>query len=279
MYGAIIGDLAGSIYEYQEFKDSLKKKVDLKRRLEILHKKELISENAFYSDDTILTISILESILEGIGYEENLKKYALMYKEQVPEGKYFKYMFSEGFIKWCNSNIIGTSKGNGAMMRISPVGYLFNTEDEIMEESEKATKVSHNDDISLMGAAIISLMIYYARIGMTKKEIETKINLFCNVDYNFDIDKLRNTNGFTYTCEDTLPLVLYSIFNTNSFEDAIRVSISLGGDTDTVACIVGSVAEALYGVPEELKKEANKFLPLEFQKILVKGYSRIKKLV
>jgi len=72
MYGAIIGDLAGSIYEYQEFKDSLKKKVDLKRRLEILHKKELISENAFYSDDTILTISILESILEGIGYEEKL---------------------------------------------------------------------------------------------------------------------------------------------------------------------------------------------------------------
>jgi len=278
MYGAIIGDLAGSIYEYSEFKDSLKKKVDLKRRLEILHKKELISDDAFYSDDTILTISILESILEGISYSENLKKYGLLYKEQVPNGDYFKYMFSEGFIKWCESDKMGYSKGNGAMMRISPVGYLFNTEEQVIEESEKATMTSHNDGLSVMGAMIVSLMIYYARIGLSKKEIESKIKIWCNVDYNFDIDELRETNTFKYTSEETLPFILYTIFNTNSFEEAIRVSISLGGDTDTVACIVGSIAEAIYGVPEYLKERADEFIPEEFKKILSKGYKQIRKL-
>ena len=278
MYGAIIGDLAGSIYEYSEFKESLKKKVDLKRRLEILYKKELISDEAFYSDDTILTIAILESILEGISYSENLKKYGLLYKEQVPNGDYFKYMFSEGFIKWCKSDEIGCSKGNGAMMRISPVGYLFNNEEQVIEESEKATTPSHNDGLSIMGAMIVSLMIYYARSGLNKKEIENKIKIWCNIDYNYDIDELRKSNTFKYTSEETLPLVLYTIFNTSSFEEAIRVSISLGGDTDTVACIVGSIAEALYGVPEYLKERADEFLPEEFKKILIKGYNSIRKL-
>ena len=120
MLGAIIGDLAGSIYEYNQIKKVSNVTIN-----------KIIEEDSFFSDDTILTIAIMDAILTKSSYEEKLKEWANKYINYLPDHKpYFKTTFSPGFTKWATSNVIGTSAGNGAMMRVSPVGYLFNTEEE-----------------------------------------------------------------------------------------------------------------------------------------------------
>ncbi len=258
MWGAIIGDLAGSVYEYEQTKHILKLNPDI-----------LISEKSFYSDDTILTIAILDAILNNKDYTFYLKKYAKDYMNYKPGFfPYFKGIFSPGFTKWSQGGQIGNSIGNGAMMRISPIGYLFNTEKEVIENSINATIPSHNSTEAVNSAIIVSLVIYYARVGLSKEEIIKKLNL----KYEY-----KPFTKFNVTCNETINNCLYALFNTNTFDDALKEVISYGGDTDTNACIVGSMAEALYKIPNEHIKEAKKKIPIEFVKLLDIGYSKILK--
>ena len=260
MYGAIIGDLAGSIYEFNQIK-----------KISSISVNKIIKENSFYSDDTILTIAILDSILNGNkNYENYIKKYIKENLNYKPNYKpYFKTTFSPQLIKWCNGELEGKSKGNGAIMRISPIGYLFNTEQDIKKNSLLATIPSHNSKEAIDASQIVSLIIYYGRLGMSKEEIINKLNI--SLDY-------QPFNKFNTTCSETLPNCLYALFSSNSFEEAIRKIISYGGDTDTNACIVGSMAEALYGIDENLILLAKKKIPNEFNDILEKGYSRVKRI-
>lgn len=260
MYGAIIGDLAGSIYEFNQIK-----------KISSISVNKIIEENSFYSDDTILTIAILDSILNGNkNYENYIKKYIKENLNYKPNYKpYFKTTFSPQLIKWCNGELEGKSKGNGAIMRISPIGYLFNTEQDIKKNSLLATIPSHNSKEAIDASQIVSLIIYYGRLGMSKEEIINKLNI--SLDY-------QPFNKFNTTCSETLPNCLYALFSSNSFEEAIRKIISYGGDTDTNACIVGSMAEALYGIDENLILLAKKKIPNEFNDILEKGYSRVKRI-
>ena len=278
MYGAIIGDLIGSIYEYDEFIDSENKIINLIRRREILTKEELIDVNSFYSDDTILTIAILDSILNNKSYEDSLKEYCLKTKDDTPNNiPYFKYMFSPMFIKWCNSNESGTSIGNGAMMRISPVGYLFNTEEEVLRETIKATIPSHNSSLAIKSAEMVAYIIYLARKGINKQEVYDLIQKKYNVDTNFSLEKLQQTNTFDSTCK-ILSKLLFILFNSLDFEDCMRKVVSIGGDTDTNACIIGSMAEAIYSIPPYLIEKANEKLPDKYKDLLKQGYSKIKKI-
>lgn len=136
MWGAIIGDLAGSIYEFEQIK-----------RIKNLEITELIAENSFYSDDTILTIAILDVILNNQNYEQYLKDYINKYKDYKPNfSPYFKTSFSPSLLKWANGDTLGTSSGNGAMMRISPVGYLFDNLDEVLTNAKLSTIPSHNSE-------------------------------------------------------------------------------------------------------------------------------------
>lgn len=258
MWGAIIGDLAGSIYEYNQSKKITK--IDIKDKL--------LTEQSFYSDDTILTIAILEALLENQNYEIYLKKYIQEYQEYKPNfSPYFKTAFSPGIIKWANQNITGISIGNGAMMRISPIGYLFNSEKEIIKNAKLATIPSHNSKEAIDSATLISLIIFWARKKLKKKEIITKLNL--------DI-KYTPFSKFNTTCHETLDNCLYALFTTNSFKDSLKEVISYGGDTDTNACIVGAMAEALYGIDAQLIKQAETKVPPHFTKVLNRGYSQIK---
>ncbi len=167
MLGAIIGDLAGSIYEFDQMKKH--KNVSIKN---------IIEENSFFSDDTILTISIADAVLNKKDYGATLKKYALKYWNKIPKGiEYFKTMFSPGFTAWARSKEQGRSSGNGAMMRISPIGFLFNKEEEVIKNSYLATIPSHNSEEAINCAKTISLIIFYSRQGFTKKEIIEKLNL------------------------------------------------------------------------------------------------------
>jgi len=205
--------------------------------------------------------------LNNVNYETKLKEYALVYGGKIPKDiPYFKTMFSPGFTKWAKGNFQGDSGGNGAMMRVSPVGYLFNTEEDVIKNAKLATIPSHNSKVAIESAKIIALIIYYARLGLDKHEIINKLNL--------KIRKPKLTK-FNYTCTDTIDLCLYSLFNSKSFEESIRIAISFGGDTDTNACIVGSMAEALYGIDESLKELALTKLTKKFVDILNKVYRKI----
>ena len=259
MLGAIIGDLSGSIYEYEQFSN-----------VKPININNIIEKGAFFSDDTILTMAILDAILSKKDYGEKLKEYGKKFANYLPNSKpYFQTIFSPGFTKWVSGNFNGTSMGNGAMMRVSPVGYLFNTEQEVLENAYLATIPSHNDDMSIKCAQTVALIIFYARSGLSKEEIIKKMNL---------VIKEPNIKNFNYTCKDTIDVCLYSLFNSNSFEESIKLSISFGGDTDTNACIVASMSEAFYGIDDNLIKEAFLKLPKEFIDLLDEGYSKINNL-
>lgn len=257
MYGNIIGDLAGSIYEYEQIK-----------KVSPININKLITKASFISDDTILTISIIDAIINHKEYEENLKKYALKYENFVkPNMLYFEKTFSPGFIKWTYGKFNGQSCGNGAMMRIAPVGYLFNTLEEVEEQCRLATMPSHNSKEAIDCATLIAKIIFFARKGYCKDEIIKKLNI---VLYEKEIKQ------FNYTCYDTIDICLYALFTVDNFEDAIKKVLSYGGDTDTNACIVGGMAEAIYGFDKQYIKQVDERIPKEFKKILKKAYNRLK---
>ena len=273
MYGAIIGDIAGSIYEYDEYNDTQKGFINLKRRLEILTKKELITDDCFYSDDTILTIAILDAILNKKDYKSKLKEYGIKYGIKPLNRKhYFEYMFSPSFTKWCEENSVGTSIGNGCMMRVSPVGFLFNSIEEVKKNAELATIPSHNNPKSIRAAQIISTVIFLARTGKTKEQIREYLQSEYDLNFEYKLEELQRINMFDVTV-GVLEKCIYILLISNNFEDSIRKAISIGGDTDTIACIVGGMAEALYGVPKELIKKVNNILPKEFIEILKQYYN------
>ena len=252
MYGAIIGDLAGSIYEYEQTKEVKPVIID-----------KIIEKNSFFSDDTILTIAILDAINNNGNYNEYLRNYINLFSSYKPDfSPYFKSGFSPGIIKWASENKIGFSKGNGAMMRISPVGYMFDREEDVINNAISATVCSHNSDEAIDSAVKVALTIFYLRHGMSRNEV------FDNLDISL---KFAPFIKFNTTCMETIDNCFYVLDKSCDFEDAIRKIILLGGDTDTNACIVGSMAEALFGIEDKLIEEANSKIPREFQKVLVKS--------
>ena len=249
MYGAIIGDLAGSIYEYDQTK-----------QIKNIRVNNIIEDNSFYSDDTILTIAILDAIKNDRNYDKYLKYYINNYLSYKPNfSPYFNSTFSPGLIKWANGKRDNNSTGNGAMMRISPVGYMFNTEEDVIENAYLATIPSHNSKEAIECATKIALIIYYLRNNLSLDEIYRILNI--NIRY-------KPFNKFNTTCYETIDNCLYVLYYSNSFEDAIRKIIYLGGDTDTNACIVGSMVEAKYGVNNNLVTLADSKIPSEFKRIL-----------
>ena len=276
MYGAIIGDIVGSIYEYDEFNNSEKGIINLEKRLEILSKTDLIEENCFFSDDTILTIAILDSILNDFPYSDKLKEYGLKYgTEKLDKPNYFEYMFSSDFTQWCKGEKYGNSIGNGCMMRIAPIGFLFDSLEEVEKNAELATIPSHNNERAIRASKIVSSVIYLARTGSSKKEIIEFLKDRYNINLEYNLEELQKKYLFDATC-NVLEICLYILFLSNDYESAIRNAISIGGDTDTIACIVGGMAEALYGVPQYLIETAKPKLPKEFNQLLEKGYKRVK---
>ncbi len=259
MIGAIIGDIAGSTYEFNQTKKVSK-----------INVKSLILEDSFYSDDTILTVAILDAILHNKDYEFYLKKYARKFKNYTPNFKpYFNSPFSKNFTFWINGKSSGTSAGNGALMRIAPIGFLFNTEEEIIENARLATATSHNCKEAINCAICTCLIIYLARKGFSKEKIIDRLKL----NYRYSAFTKFNT-----MCYETLNNCLFALFTSNSFEESIKKVISFGGDTDTNACIVGSMAEALYGIDKKLIESAKTKLPSEFRQVINEGYSRIKEI-
>ena len=253
MLGGIYGDKAGSIYEYNQTK-----------KITSINQDKLILSESFYSDDTIETIAIMDAILNKKDYEKVLKEYIIRYENYKPNYQpYFKYSFSPKTIKWAKGIGNNNSIGNGALMRVSPVGYLFAEEKEVEENTILATITSHNSKEAINSAMIIAKLIFYFRNGLSKDQAFSILNLK---------PSYMPFSKFNTTCLKTINNCLYVIYISKSFEDAIRKTLLMGGDTDTNCCIVGSVCEALYGMNEIEMNDAFNDLPEEFVKILKKYY-------
>jgi type I restriction enzyme M protein len=244
MIGAVIGDIAGSRYEFH----NIKKKDFI-----------LMDDYSKFTDDSVLTIAVGRAVLE---YKQNggdlsamAKKYMLEIGRQYPNCGYgmsfFQWMFK-------NPEPYG-SFGNGSAMRVSPCGFAAESLEDAVDMAEKTAIVSHNHPEGIKGAKAIAAAIFLARDGKTIDEIkEYTINNFYPID--FTVESLRSTYQFSAFCADSVPQAMECFFEAKDYEDTIRNAISIGGDSDTIACMAGGIAEAYYGVPEKMAEKGYSYL-------------------
>lgn len=275
MLGSIIGDIIGSIYEVEEveaIKNNVDKKREFKERIKILDNNTLLfTDECSYTDDTVLTAAIADAVLNNKDYEECLKTYGLN-ELNLGVDKYGRSRFGKGFCEWLQGNVEGNSYGNGSAMRISSIGYLFNDIETIKKEVKLATIPSHNNSEAIKGAEAVAVTIYLARIGKSKEEIKKYIeDNYYKLDY--DLEDLQRNYRFSSKCSNSVPQALYCFIVSNSFLDAIRKSISIGGDSDTIAAIVGGISEVYYGIPNEIKDEVYKYIPDYIKEVLKQFYN------
>ncbi len=258
MWGAIIGDLTGSVYEFEQIK-----------KVSPVNVAELITKDSFFTDDTILTVAIYDAILNGsCDYEAAIKRYGHEYQFKMPvnpRGGSPHPMFGSGFMDYLNGVNDGKSIGNGAMMRISGVGKMFNTLEDVMENARLATIPSHDSQSAVECAQIVAQVIFFARMGERKQWIRDRLG--------FSTTYFKPFEKFNKTCLETINNCMFALFESDNFEEAVRKVLSYGGDTDTNCAIVGAMAEALYGVPEFFVREARKKIPESFVYILDKAYA------
>ncbi|MGO9271921.1 MAG: ADP-ribosylglycohydrolase family protein [Terriglobia bacterium] len=231
MLGAIVGDVIGSVYEYAGTK---RKDFPL-----------FVSRSTF-TDDSVLTVAVAEWILSGQDLVDLLHGYYHKYPDRGYGGMFLDWAFDRQREPY-------NSFGNGAAMRVSPVGFAFETMEEVLAWSERSAAVTHNHPEGIRGAQATAAAIYLARRGQDKEQIRGSIESQFGYDLSARLDQIRPTYRFNETCQRTVPQALAAFFESTSYEDAIRNAISLGGDADTLACITGGIAEAYYGgVPQEL---------------------------
>jgi ADP-ribosylglycohydrolase len=233
MLGAIIGDVIGSVHEGAGTKTK-----DF----------PLFVEGTTFTDDSVLTVAVAEWILTG----RNLVDLLHSYTETYP-GRGYGGMFHS----WARRRVREpyNSFGNGAAMRVSPVGFAFETMEDVLAWSKRSAEVTHNHPEGIRGAQATAAAIYLARRIRDKDRIRRTIESQFEYDLSAGLDQIRPTYDFDETCQGTVPQALASFFESSSFEDALRNAISLGGDADTLACIVGGIAEAYYGgTPQDLAK-------------------------
>lgn len=276
MLGAIIGDVAGSYYEVLEIQDKRKKgKRSYNDRIKIMNSNiPLFINNSSVTDDSILTIAIADAILSNKSYEEKLREYGI---NEINMGVdiYGRSRFGSGFVNWLNNKTEGNSYGNGCAMRISSVGYLFDNIEEVKRQSYLSTIPTHNNPDSIKCAEAVAVSIYLLRKGINKDQLkEYIIKNYFKLDYN--LEDLRNNYTFTSRAINSVPQAIFCFLKSSSFEDAIRISISIGGDCDTIACITGSLAEAYYGIDDKLIALVKPYLKDYMTPIINKFYGKQK---
>jgi len=253
--GAIIGDIVGSRFEWNNHRSK-----DF----------ELFTGECFATDDSIMTLAIGKALMESKSGWSDLGEQAVRCMQEVGRpyprcgygGRFWDWMYSDHPKPY-------NSFGNGAAMRVSACGFVARSLEEAKALSKAVTEVTHNHPEGLKGAEATVVAIYMARTGSTIEEIRDVIDQeYYPID--FTLDEIRDTYAFNETCQDTVPQALEAFFESNSFEDAIRNAISVGGDSDTLAAITGGIAEAYYGVPADLKEKAKTFLDDHLVEILTK---------
>ncbi len=231
MLGAIAGDIIGSVYEFNNVKTK-----DF----------PLFLPTSSYTDDTVLTIAVADAIINSRSYMATFKEYYHRYPYSGYGGRFQKWARSE-FTEPYNSF------GNGSAMRVSPIGFTANNLDSALQESKRSAEVTHNHPEGIKGAQAVAAAIFLARMGAEKTEISNYIQTTFCYDLSFTLNEIRPNYEYDMTCQGSIPQAIVAFLESTSFEDAIRNAISIGGDSDTIACIVGGIAQAFYGgVPEAI---------------------------
>lgn len=243
MIGAIAGDVIGSIFEHYAIKST---------------QFPLFSPYSRFTDDTVLTVAIADSILRKADYATSLKMFGQKYPNAGYGGSFFRWIYagdSKPYNSW----------GNGSAMRVSPVGFAFNSMKDVLHEAKESAKVTHNHPEGIKGAQATALAVLLARFGKSKATIKREISDRFAYNLNRTLDEIRPDYGFDVSCQGSVPEAIIAFLEAKDFEDAIRNAISLGGDSDTIACIAGGIAQAYYqDIPSKIVSNVRKRLPEEF---------------
>jgi len=233
LIGAIAGDIIGSVYEQRPIK----------------HKDfPLFHPACRFTDDSVLTIAIAKAILEKQAYQDAVVELGRLYPHAGYGATFIQWLFSPAprpYHSW----------GNGAAMRVGPVGFAFAGISDVLKEARKTAEITHDHPEGIKGAQATALAVFLARTGSSKAEIRNEIADRFQYDLSRSVDQIRPSYRFDISCQGTVPEAIVSFLESESYEDAVRLAVSLGGDSDTLACITGSIAHAFYGqVPAPIVK-------------------------
>lgn len=245
MIGAIIGDIVGSRFERSSNKST---------------EFELFTDECKFTDDTVLTIATAEAILDNsYDYKAKYQKYGKKY----PNAGYGK-----SFKEWIKKPLSNDSWGNGSSMRISPIGWAFEGP-RLIIESKKSSECSHGNKDAICCANLVTQCIYAALEGCTKEDILNICKTISPYDFDRKIDNIRKTYSFSSKAAISVPEAILCFYESTDFENAIRLAVSLGGDSDTQACIAGAIAQAYYtDISDDICEKAMEYLPSEFVSII-----------
>ena len=259
MYGAILGDIIGSPYEF----DCGNKSKDF----------PLFTNKSHFTDDTVMTIAVAEAFLDAQGATDlmwvrrrliqSIQKYGRLYPHAGYGGMFRHWLRSK------DPHPYG-SYGNGSAMRVSSVAWLYNDLDTIRRMARLSAEVTHNHPEGIKGAEATAAAIFLGRTGHSKAEIKSYIEQEFHYDLSRSCDEIRPNYHHVESCQETVPEAITAFLEGNSFEDVIRTAVSLGGDCDTMTAIAGSIAEGFYGVPDHMKKECINRIPKAFLEIIDK---------
>lgn len=257
MFGAILGDIIGSPYEF----DMGDKTKDF----------PLFSKHSHFTDDSVMTIAVAEALMEFADQSDEEIKGTLIYSMQRWGRKYPNAGYGGMFYYWLREKDPQpyNSFGNGSAMRVSSAGWLYDTLEETRHMARLTAEVSHNHPEGIKGAEATASAIFLARTGKSKDEIHDYIFKEYGYDLSRTCDEIRSTYHHVETCQQTVPEAITAFLDGLDFEDVIRTAVSLGGDCDTLTCIAGGIAEAHYGIPDEMRKECLKRLPKDMAAVLL----------
>ena len=252
MYGAVFGDIIGSWYEWHN-----KKSEDI----------ELFPREARFTDDTVLTVAVAESILH---MEDNSPRKCYANHIKAYYRRYPGAGFGNMFRDWALSDHLSVqhSYGNGASMRVSAIGWAFDDEKEILHQVSESCHYTHNNKEAVRCAQAVAIAIYMARKGASKDDIRARLSKDFKMKF-IPLDLIREDYQFDSRSDYSVPPAIEAFFESSDYESAIRKAISIGGDSDTIAAIAGSIAEAYYGsIPEDIRKKGRLLLDSGLKRVL-----------
>lgn len=247
MLGAIAGDIIGSVYE-----GAPTKRTDF----------SLFSRRSTFTDDSVMTIAVADAILNRRDYADVMKVYGRKYPNAGYGGHFYHWIFSsesEPYDSW----------GNGSAMRVSPIGFAFDSIDDVLREAKRSAEVTHNHPEGIKGAQAVAMAIFLGRCGESKKTIKDEIIERFGYNLGRSLDEIRPAYNFDVSCQGSIPESIIAFLESADFEGAIRNAVSLGGDSDTMACIAGGIAQGFYGfVPDGIIAAVRQRLPNDLVAII-----------
>jgi len=253
MIGAIAGDIIGSAYEFGRTKSKVF---------------PLFGPGSDFTDDTVMTVAIAQAILTEGDYRSAALDFGQRYPGRGYGGSFAQWLIAK------DPKPYG-SYGNGSAMRVSPVGFAFDTVDDVLREASRSAAFSHDHPEGIKGAQATALAILMARTEHDKSRIREEIASRFGYDLARTVDGIRPAYGHVESCQETVPEAIICFLESDSYEDCIRNAVSLGGDADTLACIAGGIAESYYGpVAPEIRHKVREILPRELWEIVAEFCER-----